>query len=108
MMTSTQKNNARKEVKKQLDAIISQATEFVRKAKDASPVYHVTERSAPTALVHGIFDCGIQVPMGQSLRMFTAYTRKGVKALLLCNNNGFYGEDPEVKQAVVDFLAARV
>ena len=35
MMTSTQKNNARKEVKKQLDAIISQATEFVRKAKDA-------------------------------------------------------------------------
>ena len=35
MMTSTQKNNARKEVKKQLDAIISQATEFVRKATDA-------------------------------------------------------------------------
>lgn len=35
MMTSTQKNNAPKEVKKQLDAIISQATEFVRKAKDA-------------------------------------------------------------------------
>ena len=35
MMTSTQKNNARKKIKKQLDAIISQATEFARKAKDA-------------------------------------------------------------------------
>ena len=26
----------------------------------------------------------------------------------ISDNNGFYGEDPEVKQAVVDFLAARV
>ena len=74
----------------------------------ASPISHVSEKSAPLCLVHGIFDCGIQVPMGQSLRMFEAYTRKGVKALLLCNNNGFFGEDPEVKQAVVDFLTARV
>ena len=46
--------------------------------------------------------------MGQSLRMFQAYTRKGVKSLLLCNNNGLFGEDPEVKQAVVDFLTSRV
>ena len=81
---------------------------LIQKAKDASPVYHVTERSAPTALVHGIFDCPIQVPMGQSTRMFEEYTKKGVKALLLCNNNGIYGEDPEVRDASVRFLADRV
>ena len=81
---------------------------LIQKAKDASPVYHVTEKSAPTALVHGIFDCGIQVPMGQSLRFFEALTRKGVKSLLLCNNNGIFGEDPEVKHAVLEFICARI
>ena len=81
---------------------------LIQKAKDASPVYHVTERSAPTALVHGIFDCGIQVPMGQSLRFFEALTRKGVKSLLLCNNNGVFGEDPEIKDAVCAFICARI
>jgi hypothetical protein len=35
-------------------------------------------------------------------------TRKGVKSLLLCNNNGIYGTDPEVKQAVVEFIASRI
>ena len=64
--------------------------------------------TAPTALVHGIFDCGIQVPMGQSLRFFEALTRKGVKSLLLCNNNGIFGEDPEVKGAVLAFICARI
>ena len=77
-------------------------------AKEASPVYHVTERSAPTCLVHGIAECGIQVPMGQSLRMFEALTRKGVKSLLLCNNNGLFGADPEVAAAMLDFLCRRV
>ena len=68
----------------------------------------MTEPSAPLCLVHGIFDYGVQVPMGQSVRMFRAYSQKGVKSLLLCNNNGPFGEDPEVKQAVVEFLANRV
>ena len=78
------------------------------KARDASPICHVTPKSAPTALVHGIFECGIQVPMGQSLRFFEALTRAGVKSLLLCNNNGIYGADPEVRQAVVEFIASRI
>ena len=82
--------------------------ELIRAAWEASPISHVTEHSAPLCLVHGIFDCGIQVPMGQSVRMFQAYSQKGVKSLLLCNNNGLFGEDPEVKNAVVEFLAARV
>ena len=82
--------------------------DLIRKAWDASPIAHVTENSAPLCLVHGIYDCGIQVPLGQSVRMFQAYSQKGVKALLLCNNNGIFGEDPEVKQAVVEFLTARV
>ena len=43
--------------------------------------------------------------MGQSVRMFKAYTEKGVKSLLLCNNNGPFGEDPEVKMAVGEFLS---
>ena len=77
-------------------------------AVEASPVSHVTEKSAPLCLVHGMYECGIQVPMGQSVRLFDAYTRKGVKALLLCNNNGLYGEDPEIKRAIVEFLANRV
>jgi hypothetical protein len=81
---------------------------LLEKARDASPVYHVTERSAPTVLVHGIFECGIQVPMGQSVRFFEALTRKGVKSLLLCNNNGIYGADPEVRRAVVEFIANRI
>lgn len=76
--------------------------------KDASPISHVTENSAPICLVHGIFDCGIQVPLGQSMRLFDAYTRKGVKALALLNNNGLYGQDPEVRDAVVRFLKDRV
>ena len=46
--------------------------------------------------------------MGQSVRMFEALTRKGVKSLLLCNNNGPYGADPEVQLAMVDFLIRRV
>lgn len=82
--------------------------ELIRRAIEASPISHVTEKSAPLCLIHGIFDCGIQVPMGQSVRMFTAYSRKGVKSLLLCNNNGIYGEDPEVKKAVVDFIMNRL
>lgn len=81
---------------------------LLQKAVYASPISHVSEKSAPLCLVHGIFDCGIQVPLGQSVRMFKAYSQKGVKALLLCNNNGIFGEDPEVKQAVVEFLTARV
>lgn len=82
--------------------------ELIRAAWEASPISHVTENSAPLCLVHGIYDCGIQVPMGQSVRMFQAYSQKGVKSLLLCNNNGLFGEDPEVKNAVAEFLAARV
>ncbi len=81
---------------------------LLEKARDASPICHVTEKSAPTVLVHGIFECGIQVPMGQSVRFFEALTRKGVKSLLLCNNNGIYGADPEVKQAVIEFIASRI
>ena len=77
-------------------------------AKDASSVYHVTERSAPVCFVHGISECGIQVPMGQSVRMFEALTRKGVKSLLLCSNLGVYGADPEVRTAMVEFLCSRV
>lgn len=82
--------------------------ELLKRAVYASPISHVTEKSAPLCLVHGIFDCGIQVPLGQSVRMFKAYSQKGAKALLLCNNNGMFGEDPEVKQAVVEFLTGRV
>ena len=81
---------------------------LLEKARDASPICHVTEKSAPTVLVHGIFECGIQVPMGQSVRFFEALTRKGVKSLLLCNNNGIFGADPEVKQAVIEFIALRI
>lgn len=81
---------------------------LIKAAWEASPISHVTENSAPLCLVHGIFDYGVQVPMGQSVRMFRAYSQKGVKSLLLCNNNGPFGEDPEVKQAVVDFLTNRV
>ncbi len=79
--------------------------DLIEKAVQASPISHVTASSAPLCLVHGIYDYGVQVPMGQSIRMFEAYTRKCVKSLLLCNNNGPFGEDPEIKQAVVDFIA---
>lgn len=82
--------------------------DLIEKAIDASPISHVTSSSAPLCLVHGIFDYGVQVPMGQSIRMFEAYTRKGAKALLLCNNNGPFGEDPEIKQAMIDFIANRI
>ena len=81
---------------------------LIELAKDASSVYHVTENSAPVCFVHGISECGIQVPMGQSVRMFEALTRKGVKSLLLCNNLGVYGSDPEVQTAMVEFLCRRV
>ena len=46
--------------------------------------------------------------MQQSVRFFRALTGKHVKALLLCNNEGLYGDDPEVQAAVVDFLKRRV
>ena len=82
--------------------------ELIELVRDISPISHVTENSAPCAFVHGIFDCGIQVPMGQSIRMFEAYTRKGVKSLLLCNNLGVYGDDPEVRGAVAEFIASRI
>lgn len=82
--------------------------EYLQRAVEASPISHVTEHSAPLALVHGIYDCPIQVPMGQSERMFKAYTRKGVKSLLLCNNNGIFGSDPEIQEAVFRFIINRI
>lgn len=85
-----------------------EVTRLLHLAALASPISHVSDRSAPLALVHGIWDCNIQVPMGQSVRMFEEYARHNKKCLLLCNTMGMYGEDPEVKQAVVDFLTARV
>ena len=81
---------------------------YIALAKEASAVTHVTEKSAPLCLVHGMFDCGIQVPMGQSLRMFEALTRAGVKSLCLLNNNGIYGDDPEVQRAMGDFILSRI
>lgn len=81
--------------------------ELIALARDASSIYHVTENSAPICFVHGLGD-GPQVPMGQSVRMFEALTRKGVKSLLLCNNNGPYGMDPEVQLAMIEFLCRRV
>jgi hypothetical protein len=81
---------------------------FLELARDASSVSHVTKDSAPCCFVHGMFDCGIQVPMGQSLRMFEALTRAGVKSLCLLNNQGIYGQDPEVQQAMLQFLTLRV
>lgn len=77
-------------------------------AAKASPVNHVTADSAPLALVHGLFDCNIQVPMGQSIRMFREYAKHNIKCLLLCNTCGIYGEDPEVKKAVVEFMTTRI
>jgi putative CocE/NonD family hydrolase len=82
--------------------------DYLHRAVEASPISHVTENSAPLALVHGIYDCPIQVPMGQSERMFETYTRKGVKSLLLCNNNGIYGSDPEIQEAVFRFIINRL
>ena len=96
------------DLKKHLNDPDPEYAALLAELKKASPISHVTDKSAPICLVHGMFDCGIQVPMGQSTRMFDAYTRKGVKALLLCNNNGMYGDDPEVAQAVVQFLTRRV
>ena len=81
---------------------------LLKETVTASPISHVSENSAPTCFVHGMDDCMIQVPMGQSIRMFKALTRKGVKSLLLFNNGGFFGEDPEIKAAVIDFMSRRV
>lgn len=82
--------------------------DILQKAIDISPVSHVTENSAPSVIIHGIYECGIQIPMNQSVRFFEKLTQKGVKSLLLCNNEGLFGEDPEVQKAVVDFLKNRV
>lgn len=82
--------------------------DIVEKAYEVSPVTQVTDRSAPSVIVHGIFECGIQIPMQQSVRFFRALTREHVKSLLLCNNEGLYGDDPEVQAAVVDFLKRRI
>lgn len=82
--------------------------EIIERAYEVSPVTQVTGQSAPSVIVHGIFECGIQIPMQQSVRFFRALTGKHVKALLLCNNEGLYGDDPEVQSAVVDFLKRRI
>jgi len=80
----------------------------LERAIDISPVNHVTENSAPSAIVHGIFEYGVQIPMNQSVRFFEALTRKNVKSLLFCNNLGPFGEDPEVQLAVTEFLKNQV
>ncbi len=96
------------ELKKHIGETDTEEAHYLALAREASPVNHVTESSAPLCLVHGIADCGIMVPMNQSIRMFEAYTRAGVKSLVLLNNNGFYGADPEVRKAMTDFLTSRV
>lgn len=73
-----------------------------------SPIHNISSESAPMCFVHGIYDCGIKVPMGQSVRMFRALSEKGVKAFLLCNNKEMFGEDEEIKNAVISFLCKRV
>ena len=81
---------------------------YLEIARDASSVNHVTADSAPICFIHGLSDYGPQVPMGQSVRMFEALTRAGVKSLCLLNNNGPYGADPEVQAAALEFLCSRV
>ena len=82
--------------------------DVLMRALDISPVNHVSENSAPCAIVHGIFEYGVQIPMNQSVRFFEALTGKNVKALLFCNNLGPFGADPEVQHAVAEFLKAQV
>lgn len=96
------------ELKKHLDDHDEQYDKFLDLAKAASPISHVNQNSAPSVFVHGIFECGIEIPMGQSVRMFRELTQYGVKSLLLCNNNCIYGSDPEVNQAVLDFMVNRI
>lgn len=76
--------------------------------RDASPISHVSARSAPCVLIHGIGECGIEIPMEQSVEFFEAMTRAGVPSQLYCNNLKRFGDEPEIRQAVVDFLTARV
>ena len=81
---------------------------LIQRARDCSPITHVSGKSAPCALIHGIGECGIEIPMDQSVEFFEALTRAGVPSQLYCNNLNFFGDEPEIRQAVVDFLAKRV
>ena len=76
--------------------------------RDASPITHVGPHSAPCVLVHGIGECGIQIPMAQSVEFFEAMTRAGIPCQLYCNNLNMFGGEPEIPKAVADFLSSRL
>jgi len=81
---------------------------LLRRIREASPITHVGPHSAPCVLVHGIGECGIQIPMAQSVEFFEAMTRAGIPCQLYCNNLNMFGREPEIRQAVADFLTSRV
>jgi len=77
-------------------------------AHDCSPVEHIHRGSMESVIVHGIGECPIQIPINQSIQFFEKLTEAGVRAQLYCNGLRFFGNEPEIKKAVVEFLTSRV
>lgn len=83
--------------------------QLLQLAHDASPVEHVHWGSMPCAIIHGMEEkCLIQIPLGQSIEYFRRLTECGVHAQLYANNTHFFGDEPEIIRAAVEFLTSRV
>jgi hypothetical protein len=73
--------------------------EYLQRAVEASPISHVTEHSAPLALVHGIYDCPIQVLWGKSEKCSRPIPQ-GVKSLCCAIITAFTAMTPKFRDCV--------
>lgn len=87
-----------------IGAPIQQAKE---KAKDASPIHHVSEDDAPILIVHGTKDP--LVPHQQSVEFEKALERAGVSATFISIQDAGHGKGfpPEANRIVKQFIQAQ-
>ncbi len=79
---------------------------LLERAKEFSPVYHVTGKNAPTLIMHG--DADPLVPMKRSEEYYDILCENGVEADLYIVKNGGHGSpeffQEETKQVVLQWL----
>jgi acetyl esterase/lipase len=83
------------------------ADENVEKARQASPLFHVTAKAAPFLIEHG--DLDNIVPLQQSADLNDALKKAGVDSSLYVVKGGKHGfGDPQAYEAVAEFFNKRL
>lgn len=77
---------------------------MLEKAKNASPLYHISPETPPMALFAGLNDASIDIANAQSQRTLRRMGECGVDGFLFANTNGRYGKRAEIIDGILSFL----